>query len=514
MFDVILADPPWQYGSRGARSGKFAELDYPTMTIEEIANLPVSKWAAKDAALFMWVTGSFLEDALTVGKSWGFNFTRVDKTWVKQTSKGGRHGVVGPWGMTDVEYLLLFTRGKICGKQAQRNQFVAQLAEYPGVHSRKPAIFRNMIEQRFHQDVKRLELFSREQVPGWTVIGNAIDGQDIRDVLNAEVLNPNKLDNKVKHIISFSGGAASFTAAHTVAEKHGVENVILAFCDTLIEDGDLYRFIVEGAAKLYDIALPAEILAKSNAVPPISNPERTSYIQSLSKEVVSLIPNFAWLIEGRDPWEVFKDIKYVGNTRIAHCTIELKGKTFARWLTDHYSPDECVIHFGFDWSEEHRLETARKNWAPYKCEAVLCAPPYLSRSQVFQTIDDYDMETPRLYEMGFAHNNCGGFCVKAGQAHFENLLRKMPEVYAYHEARQEKLIAELPTVRPFLRMTKNKVTSYLTLKQFREHLQSGGEWAEFEYGGCGCFSDTSAEGIASLCATKMVEEDNIEAENV
>lgn len=192
MFDVILADPPWMYSSRGARSGQFAELDYPVMTIQDIADLPVSSWANKDAALFMWVTGSFIADALFVGARWGFNFTRVDKVWVKQTAKGGRHGVVGPWGMTDAEYLLLFTRGKICSKQVQRNQFVVEPAAYPGIHSRKPAVFRQMIENRFPDDFKRLELFSREQVPGWTVVGNAIDGKDIREVLLGPPANDNQ----------------------------------------------------------------------------------------------------------------------------------------------------------------------------------------------------------------------------------------------------------------------------------------------------------------------------------
>lgn len=264
----------------------------------------------------------------------------------------------------------------------------------------------------------------------------------------------------MKQIISYSGGAASFAAAHLAVEKYGKDNVLLVFCDTLIEDKDLYRFLDEGAT-----ALGCELL---------------------------------WLRDGRTPWEVFKDHRYQGNTRTAHCTVDLKGKTFAKWLTANYKPNECVIHFGFDWTEEHRLVEARKNWAPYTCEALLCAPPYLSRQQVFQIIDDYDIELPRLYEMGFTHNNCGGFCVRAGQAHYAILLEKLPYVYAHHEAQQEKLMVEVPTARPFLRMQKDKKTHYLTLKDFRQHLQGGGEFAPFEHGGCGCFSEAGSSGMAAL----------------
>jgi len=47
----------------------------------------------------------------------------------------------------------------------------------------------------------------------------------------------------MKHIIQFSGGICSFFTAKRVVEKYGKENVILLFCDTLIEDEDLYRFI-------------------------------------------------------------------------------------------------------------------------------------------------------------------------------------------------------------------------------------------------------------------------------
>lgn len=174
-YSVIYQDPPWKYGSGGARGGRFGDLDYPTMTPEEIAALPVSELAAKNCALFMWVTGSFVAEAMAIAAVWGFAFVRVDKVWAKKKSKGGRHGVVGPWGMSDAEFLLLFVRGSMCSGQAARNQWTVYEAEYPGRHSEKPAIFRELIEARFPA-ARRLEMFARVAAPGWDVWGNEVEG--------------------------------------------------------------------------------------------------------------------------------------------------------------------------------------------------------------------------------------------------------------------------------------------------------------------------------------------------
>ena len=49
----------------------------------------------------------------------------------------------------------------------------------------------------------------------------------------------------MKHIISYSGGLASFFEAKLAIEKYGSDNVDLVFCDTLSEDKDLYRFLID-----------------------------------------------------------------------------------------------------------------------------------------------------------------------------------------------------------------------------------------------------------------------------
>ena len=96
------------------------------------------------------------------------------------------------------------------------------------------------------------------------------------------------------------------------------------------------------------------------------------------------------------------------------------------------------------------------------------------------------IKQPRLYEMGFPHNNCGGFCIKAGQAHFKRLLEVMPERFAYHERKELELAAYLGKNVSILKDRRGGKTRPLTLKALRERVECGGEIDEHDWGGCGC----------------------------
>jgi len=258
----------------------------------------------------------------------------------------------------------------------------------------------------------------------------------------------------MKHIVSFSGGLGSWAAAKIVADKYGTENLYLVFTDTLIEDPDLYRFLPEAA-------------------------------KDVGGELI-------WLKDGRDPWEVFWDVRYMGNTRTAHCSEALKSKPFYAWV-DAVGRDESIVYLGIDWTEQHRLDNARKRRPEYNIEAPLCEPPYLEKEQIKRNLKKAGIRLPRLYRLGFAHNNCAGGCVKAGQGQWAKLFQELPETYAYFEKRQNELMAKLPTAKPFLRMSVDKKINYLTLTEFREKwLQKPKKVKQldmFEIGGCGCFLD-------------------------
>jgi 3'-phosphoadenosine 5'-phosphosulfate sulfotransferase (PAPS reductase)/FAD synthetase len=254
----------------------------------------------------------------------------------------------------------------------------------------------------------------------------------------------------MQHIVFFSGGVGSWGAAKRVAEKHGTDDLILLFTDTLMEDEDLYRFIDEAAA-------------------------------NVGGELVTLA-------DGRTPWQVFFDKRFLGNSRVDPCSRILKRELAREWIEKHYQPHECVLYLGIDWTEEHRLARSQKYWGDYQVEGPLCNSPYLEKSELLDQLRQEGIEPPRLYEMGFPHNNCGGFCIKAGKAHFRLLLEKLPDRYRQHEQMEEKLRAYLDKDVSILREQRNGVRRNITLRELRERIEQGEQVDAFDWGGCGCFS--------------------------
>lgn len=255
----------------------------------------------------------------------------------------------------------------------------------------------------------------------------------------------------MKHIVFESGGIGSFMTTKRVVDKYGKENVIRLFTDTLIEDEDLYRF-QEDATAFFDIPLTR-------------------------------------IADGRTPWEVFRDVRFLGNSRIAQCSHILKQETAAKWIKANFKPDECTLYLGIDWTEEHRTKSPIRNWAPYQVEFPMCEEPYLTKDEMLMELSKANIEIPRLYKMGFAHNNCGGGCVRAGQGHFINLLKTMPERFKEWEENEQKMRDFLDKDVSILRRQRKGIKEYITLKQLREEWESNNkdQIDLFDIGGCGCF---------------------------
>ena len=146
---------------------------------------------------------------------------------------------------------------------------------------------------------------------------------------------------EVKHLVMYSGGIGSWAAAKRVVEKHGTEGVVLLFADTMIEDPDLYRFLDETTE---EIGIPLTRIA-----------------------------------DGRTPWQVFKDTKFLGNTQVDPCSRILKRELLNRWRSDNCDVGVTVTHFGIDWSESHRIKRLAERMKPWKVEAPMCDKPYLTK---------------------------------------------------------------------------------------------------------------------------------------
>lgn len=276
------------------------------------------------------------------------------------------------------------------------------------------------------------------------------------------------------HVMFNSAGIGSWATGMRVAEKYGTESLIQLFTDTKKlndlhphrgEDEDAYRFLREGAALIGG--------------------------------------KLEWVSAGKDIWRVFEDRRYMGNSRVDPCSEFLKREMARKWIEERYSSEEVTLYIGIDWTEAHRAVKNKKFWEPYNVEFPMMDEPYLDKEQMCLWAESLGVKRPRLYELGFHHNNCGGFCVKAGLGQFHLLLRTMPERYTYHEQKQEELFAVLGKRVPFLRQTVNGILRYLSLREFREQVESQEVDIDLDdIGGCGCFGDVD---LAALELEEMLK---------
>lgn len=262
----------------------------------------------------------------------------------------------------------------------------------------------------------------------------------------------------MRHVVMFSGGLGSWMTARRVVETADRADVVLLFADVssgrsphVGEDEDTYRFVTQAAA-------------------------------DVGAELVTVR-------DGRDIWQVFREDRFLGNSRLANCSKFLKQRPCREWLDANRDPADTIVHVGIDWTETHRLPAIRAGWAPYEVAAPLTEPPHIDREQMQQACTDAGLEVPRLYRAGFAHNNCGGFCVRAGHAQMELLLREHPERYAFHEAEEQSLREYLGKEVAVLRDRSGSTTTPLTLRAFRERLEDQPDLFDpLDIGGCGCFT--------------------------
>lgn len=170
-YATILADPPWQFQNR---TGKMAPehrrlLRYPTMELQEIMDLPVSKLAAAKSHCYLWVPNALLQEGLQVMKAWGFTY-KCNLVWYKVRKDGGPDGRgVGFYFRNVTELILFGTRGSMRTLQPGRTQ-VNILSTRKREHSRKPDEIYDLVESC--SPGPYLELFARFKREGWAQWGN------------------------------------------------------------------------------------------------------------------------------------------------------------------------------------------------------------------------------------------------------------------------------------------------------------------------------------------------------
>lgn len=234
----------------------------------------------------------------------------------------------------------------------------------------------------------------------------------------------------MNHVVSISTGLSSALTAERVLNRYG--SITGVFMDTRMEDADNYRFMNDCKARWN---IPITVLC-----------------------------------EGRNPYEVSRAERVIPNQKIAPCTFRLKIEVFRTWLETQEKP--LTIHIGYDFTEVHRIEATEKNYRElgYDVDFPLLWKPYEFRPYPQVCREDWNIEPPRMYELGYTHANCGGVCVKQGQGDWIRTLINFPERYAQAEAWEQDMrtLSDKHANYAIVRDQTGGEVKPLTLKELRE----------------------------------------------
>lgn len=252
------------------------------------------------------------------------------------------------------------------------------------------------------------------------------------------------------YVVQFSGGVGSWASARRLVDQG--EQVELVVACTNSESDDWWPFVEACHA---DLGVPLHVIDNN----------------------------------GRTIWDVFRSARFLGNTRVDLCSRVLKREPLRRYLDDHYNPVDDVVVIGFDWTEQHRIDRAVSYWKPWRIVTPLADPPYVEKHALLADLEQRGIAAPNLYQQGFPHNNCGGACVKAGQAQWERLLRVRPATYLNAETEEEALRVELGDV-SILRDRADGRLRPLPLRVFRERLEAQPALFDMDdWGACSCMTE-------------------------
>lgn len=196
-YDIIYADPPWDYGGKmqydkssiktenvGFEKNIFisaANFKYPTVKLKDLKMLDVKSIAKDNCILFMWTTGPQMANAIELGKSWGFEYKTIAFVWDKKIHNPGRYT------LSQTEFVLAFKKGKFPCPRGSRN--IRQLISVKRTkHSEKPVDVIDSITKMFPTQEK-IELFARNNYQGWDNWGLEIPNSKIEILTEGELYN-------------------------------------------------------------------------------------------------------------------------------------------------------------------------------------------------------------------------------------------------------------------------------------------------------------------------------------
>lgn len=236
------------------------------------------------------------------------------------------------------------------------------------------------------------------------------------------------------NVVSFSSGLSSALTAVRVLDKY--PDAKLVFLDTKFEDEDNYRFMSD-----FENKFGIEILKIS---------------------------------EGRTPYDVFEDQHVIPNNLVAPCTGKLKLELFKKWLSEQEKP--ITIYIGYDYLEVHRCDATKRNYESlgYSVDFPLLWKPLETRKYTTISKNEWGIEPPRMYGLGYTHANCGGRCIKQGQGDWLRTLANFPDRFKFCEEWEQYMRKEFPKSANYaiLKVVRNGEVLPYPLKNLREDYES------------------------------------------
>lgn len=350
-------------------------------------------------------------------------------------------------------------------------------------------------------------------------------------------------DDSTVCIVMYGGGLTSYEAARRAIERYGHNRVEIWFADTRMEDDDLYRFnrdvekilehkiiVFDQGVDVWGIFYRERFLGNSRIDPCSKFLKRVP----LRKELENRFPNSACVI-CRNDWsktdnQIIKvqdldgstisegicenclenDKQYSNSVSKLIQIIETEGNNSSAARNKLASVSGRIercdedgnfvrVVLGMDNIEDcDRMHRAKAYWRPFVNWFPLAEPPFKNKTRIIEDIRKLGVQEPRLYAAGFAHNNCGGFCVKAGVGQMVHLWKTLPERYLEHEQKELEFQEFIGSDVTILTETRNGEKRNLSLQELRKRAEQGEEFRFNKGTACACLNPASpeADGIA------------------
>lgn len=269
-----------------------------------------------------------------------------------------------------------------------------------------------------------------------------------------------------RHVVSIGGGITSTVELPIeVVRCYGADNVDFIIACVKDEHPDVWRMV-------HWLEKETGINVRRVAW----QPDKHEQANGKMRHYLVDAPQESWL----GIWDVFEKKRMMGSSMFDPCSLHLKRNTLRDYIKDHY-PDGCVMHVGITYDERHRLKAITRNWMRHNVIVkALLVQKTRHMQQASKQIRAQDTLgfVPELYAVGFDHNNCSGFCVKAGKAHMARLLWFYPDLYKYHEDKEQDFRRTVGDY-TIMKESQGGRVKPITLKELRERLQDKWHGAMF-----------------------------------